>query len=233
MKRITTFLAGICVCLSGLAQTDSTANKNDTIHVGNMTIIKAHGNSDYYGDSSAKSWHRHHNEPSRFSTNWFIFDLGFANYNDKTDYNSPTIQDPVNGFAPGATDHWFSLRTGKSVDVNIWIVMERMGLIKNIVSLKSGIGLELNNYRYQDRVKYEVNPTKVIIDTSTTYSKNKLAADYVTVPLMLNFNFTPHRERGFGLSFGVSAGYLYSSRQKTITEANGKHKTHNDFDLRP
>ena len=44
--------------------------------------------------------------------------------------------------------------------------------------------------------------------------KNKLAADYLTVPLMVNFNFTPERRNGFGFSAGVSAGYLYSARQK-------------------
>jgi hypothetical protein len=65
------------------------------------------------------------------------------------------------------------------------------------------------------------------------YSKNKLAADYFTVPMMLNFNFTPHRKDGFGLSIGASAGYLYSSRQKTISKESGKQKEHDDFDLRP
>jgi hypothetical protein len=47
---------------------------------------------------------------------------------------------------------------------------------------------------------------------------------------MLNFNFTPGRGRGFGLSFGVSAGLLYSARQK-IKDDGEKHKTHDDFSL--
>ena len=50
---------------------------------------------------------------------------------------------------------------------------------------------------------------------------------------MLNFNFTPHKKHGFGFSAGASAGYLYSSRQKTITNMDGKKKEHDDFDLRP
>jgi hypothetical protein len=65
------------------------------------------------------------------------------------------------------------------------------------------------------------------------YSKNKLATDYVTIPLMLNFNFTPHRRHEFGISVGASAGYLYSSRQKLISDEFGKQKTHNSFDLNP
>jgi hypothetical protein len=51
--------------------------------------------------------------------------------------------------------------------------------------------------------------------------------------MMLNFNFTPHRKKGFGFSIGASAGYLYASRQKTITNTDGKQKTRDDFDLRP
>lgn len=58
-----------------------------------------------------------------------------------------------------------------------------------------------------------------------------MAADYVTVPLLLNFNFTPGRDKGFGISGGVSGGYLYSSRQK-IKRGDDKDKTHDDFNLR-
>ena len=41
------------------------------------------------------------------------------------------------------------------------------------------------------------------------------------------------RKNGFGFSGGVSAGYLYSSRQKTKSAANGKQKVWDDFDLNP
>jgi hypothetical protein len=101
-----------------------------------------------------------------------------------------------------------------------------------VVHLKYGLGVELNNYRYRDNIKYLTNPTEVILDT-VSYTKNKLAADYITIPMMLNFNFTPNLQDGFGLSIGASAGYLYSSRQKLISDEFGKHKTHDDFDLQP
>src|SRR5882724_3172585 len=118
MKRITIILAGICMYFSGLAQTDTTKT-TDTIHIGNMTIIKGPGSNNVYSDS-ARSYHRNHYKASRTSTNWFILDLGFANYNDQTNYGSAAVQDPVTGFAPGATKDWFDLRAGKSVNVNLW-----------------------------------------------------------------------------------------------------------------
>ena len=105
-------------------------------------------------------------------------------------------------------------------------------MIKHVVNLKYGIGLELNNYRFDDEtIRFQKNPTKIVKDmTLAGARKNKLAADYLTVPMMLNFNFTPNRKEGFGFSAGVSAGYLYSARQKTKLGDN-KDKLKNDFDL--
>ncbi|MBS1948338.1 MAG: outer membrane beta-barrel protein [Bacteroidetes bacterium] len=229
MKKKFLLIAALFAMLASQAQTD-TAGKNtnsleDTIRVGNMVIVRNTGN-----DNDSIVIHTHHRhpyyKPSNISTNWVILDLGFANYADNTNYPS--------GFAAASTKDWFNLRTGKSVDVNIWLFMQRLNVIKHVVNLKYGLGIELNNYRYSSPVLFSEDPsTQVAYDLSRHYKKNKLAADYVTVPLMLNFNFTPHRREGFGISFGASAGYLYSSRQKVVTNENGKQKKHDDFDLDP
>ena len=177
-------------------------------------------------------WKNNHVKPANLSTNWLIVDLGFTNYNDNTNYSSATAQ----AFAPGGNSNWFNLKNNKSVDVNIWFFMQRLNMINHVVNLKYGLGIELNNYRYQSNITYTSNPATaqtVIVYDSISYSKNKLAADYVTVPLMINFNFTPHLREGFGISVGISAGYLYSSRQKTVSNLYGKHKTFDDFDLNP
>jgi len=234
MKQVITLLAGISMYFTGLAQTDSTEHEHsDTIRVGGMIIIKKHDrDKDNDNNNEAKTYHRK-NKSGRISTNWWIVDLGFTNYNDKTDYTSAAIQNPVTGFAPGLNKDDFKLRPGKSVNVNIWVFMQKLNITHNVVNLKYGLGVELNNYRYRQPIKFLTNPTQVVYDNIKSYSKNKLAADYVTVPLLLNFNFTPHKKHGFGFSAGASAGYLYSSRQKTITNTDGKEKEHDDFDLRP
>ncbi len=230
MQKTFLLVAALCAVLTSQAQIDTTAksgsnNQSDTIHVGNMVIVRS---GKYNDDSLVVRTHRRHNnyKPSNISTNWVILDLGFANYTDNTNYPS--------SFAAGSTKDWFKLNTGKSVDVNIWLFMQRINLIKHVVNLKYGLGIELNNYRYSSPILFSENPaTEVSYDSVRHYKKNKLAADYVTVPLMLNFNFTPHRRYGYGISVGASAGYLYSSRQKIITDENGKHKIHDDFDLNP
>jgi hypothetical protein len=98
------------------------------------------------------------------------------------------------------------------------------------VNLKYGLGLELNNYRYDRDLMFEKNPTRILAATEDL-KKSKLALDYVTVPMLLNLNFTPRRDKGFGISGGVSAGYLYSARYKNKDGNGDKNKVHDNFDL--
>jgi hypothetical protein len=234
MKGLLLAIIAFGGAMTSFAQTDSTttttSEKVDTIRVGGMVIIKrTDKNKSGKGQSTVEVNTIKKNKKSNLSTNWWIVDLGFANYSDKTNYGSAEAQ----AFAPGVgSKEGLELRTGKSVNVNIWFFMQRLNLVKHVLNLKYGLGLELNNYRFDDvRVLLTENPTTVSINNSfSALDKNKLAADFVTVPMMLNFNFTPDRKKGFGFSAGMSAGYLYSARQK-IKDGDDKNKTHDDFDL--
>ena len=123
--------------------------------------------------------------------------------------------------------------------------MQRINLIKKNVNLKYGLGVELNNYRYKTstlslsykeggQIPYTGGQTNkpFIFRDSISFSKNKLAADYLTVPVMLNFSTTPrHNKPTFGFSAGVSFGYLYSQRNKQKSDERGKLKNKGDYDL--
>ncbi len=225
MKKLVLLTAVLCGAMAAFAQTDSTINKMDTIKIGGMIIIRRAGDNHRTHDSTIVI--KRHHKDANLTTNWWIVDLGFANYNDQTDYTSAAAQQ----FAPGGSKDRFNLRNGKSVNVGIWIFMQKLNMVKHVVNFKYGLGLDLNNYRFDDtHVLFEKNPTKVMYSTSGNILKNKLAADYITVPALINLNFTPQRKRGFGLSAGISAGYLYSARQKL--KDGGKQKIHDDFDLR-
>lgn len=231
MKRILILLTGITMAFSSQAQEDSTAKESeaaDTIIIGNMVIIKKGGHS---SDSNHydRKFKRHQYKPTNISTSWFLFDIGVSQFRDETNYANSISS----GYLPtGANEDWFNLRNGKSINFNLWILMQRVNLIKHVVNLKYGVGIELNNYRYSENIKFQDIKTPLVVMSQTEFKKNKLAADYVTVPMMLNFNFTPDKKNGFGFSAGVSAGYLYSGRQKIVSEADGKKKFREDFDLR-
>ena len=233
MKRIYTTLATIMVVATAMAQTDSSRKMTDTsgiridtLKVGNFIIIKKTKNNDETTRQIIVD--RKPVKPSKLSTNWFIFDLGFANTNDQTDYSkiagnsylrSPFIKDD------------FKLRASKSSNVNIWVVMQKLNLAKGYVNLKYGIGLEMFNLRYQTPINYSKGPSPYIFMDTIKFSKNKLYAGYVSVPFMLNINTTPGKRKGFSFSAGISAGYLVGSHDKQISGERGKDKTHGDLGL--
>lgn len=175
--------------------------------------------------------------PKAIKTQWGIVDIGISNYVDNTIYNSSEAQ----SYAPNANEEWMGIKPFKSRNVNIWFVTQQLNLVQHYVNFQYGLGLELNNYFYKQPIRYQTQPLAVqnvpIIhideELDRKYKKNKLAADYITIPVMLNFNLTPYRLYPFEVSAGLSAGYLYSARSKTITSDEGKTKARGDFDLRP
>ncbi len=233
MCKVYLLVAGLCLGLTSLAQTDTTGNetkKIDTIRIGNLLIVKK-GDGHYENKDGSVSVTKTRRNMRNVSTNWLILDLGFANYSDKTNYTNAVTAGVV---APGIDKEKLNLHNGKSIDVNIWLFMQRLNLISHVVNLKYGLGIELNNYRYESPIYYDKTNNIFTEDLTRHYKKDKLAADYLTVPMMLNFNFTPHNyyNSTFGFSAGISAGYLYSSRQKMITAEDGKQKIHDDMYLR-
>lgn len=241
MKRIFTLCVALCSITTLFAQTDTTGTntvpKDDTIRIGGMVIIRKPGSKDrqVIRDKEYTMKNRKTGKQSNLTTNWWIMDIGFANFKDNTDYGSAAAQ----AYAPGSNATWFDLKDFKSRTVNLWFFMQKLNMVKHVVNLKYGLGLELNNYRYEQPIRYQEttlaipNPPRIILDGTVgrTYKKDKLAADYLTVPMMLNFNFTPDRKKGFGFSAGISAGYLYSARNKTVTSDEGKKKAKDDFEL--
>lgn len=240
MKKVTLLLTLGLFAFAAKSQTEpaDTAAKK-TIRIGNILIIKKDSkvNVTNEDDSTTK-------KKSRVTTNWGIIDLGFSNFSDKTNYGAPNSflqNDPA---GPPMNKHDFKTRYGKSINVNIWFFMQKVNLIKENVNLKYGLGLELNNYRFKSSVSLReggilpysgglsTNQPFAFRDT-IAFSKNKLAADYLTLPVMLNFSTNNKKGKTFGLSAGVSVGYLYSSRMKQKSDIRGNKKYKDDFDLEP
>jgi len=230
MKKLLLAIIAFSGAMACFAQDSTVSDKADTIRIGGMVIIKKAGKNEGGKDNGNVTITRDsRRKSSNVSTNWWIVDLGFTNLNDKTNYSSAEAM----AFAPGFDKDKLELKTTKSVNVNVWFFMQKLNMVKHVLNLKYGLGLELNNYRFDnEQVRLTKNPTTISLDpTLAGVKKNKLAADYITVPMMLNLNFTPGRNKGFGLSGGVSAGYLYSARQK-IKNNDNKSKVHDDFELR-
>ena len=224
------------------AKKDSAYNPayNDTIRIGSILIIKK--NKKAKGDTT-KIIAEVKKINSKKSTNYLIFDVGFANFNDNTNYamaGGYVVNKPG---APAFNASDLKLKGGKSININIWLFMQKYALVKNNVNLIYGLGMELNNYRFRSPISFKENGTipysggqqtnaPFVFRDSISFSKNKLAADYVTVPLMLNFSTTKKPGKAnISASFGISAGYLYSQRNKQISNERGREKNKGEYDL--
>jgi hypothetical protein len=161
---------------------------------------------------------------------WMVLDLGFSQYNDASNY----AQAQQLGFVgAGIGPDQLKVKTRFASNVNIWLVMQRLNLVNHKLNLKYGVGVELNNYHFdQPNLVFQKNPTRISLLSGSSPKKVKLAADYLTIPMMLHFNSSPTTNKGLRLSAGASAGFLYSARFKT--KSNGDvNKIRSDFDLEP
>ncbi|HVI48506.1 MAG TPA: hypothetical protein VM802_26800 [Chitinophaga sp.] len=234
----------------------------DTIQIKGLIIIKGKNER---GRTSYKFYHdtayTRNKLKKNLQTRWFVFDIGFNNFIDRSEYGGagylsrypnttsfytdgmPTTKrydySPAGlaTFAPRGgseplTPAEFKLITGKSINFNIWLFQQRLNITKHKLNLLYALGLEMNNFRYARNITYVPGYSTTIIRDSVEFSKNKLFAEYVTVPVMLSFNSNPARPgRAFQLSFGVTGGYLIKSRTKQISEERGKVRKTDDFNL--
>jgi hypothetical protein len=251
MKRIY-FLAALCaLTIASYAQQptpkDSTTTKNsnnDTIRIGSIIIIKKHKNTN--GDSSVSiiSDKEYNAKKSKRSTNYFVLDVGFANWDDQTNYANAggTVFSKPGSPAFSADD--MRLRTSKSANLNIWLFMQKLSLVKRKVNLKYGLGVEWNNYSFRSPVSLKeggslpysvggiITNNPFVFRDSISFSKNKLNLKYLTVPFMLNFASNKSKGKpSISGSVGVSAGYLIRQRNKQNSNERGKQKNQGDYDL--
>jgi hypothetical protein len=247
MKKIYA-LALLCASFSlAVAQktnTDSTIvvvkEKQDTIRIGSILIIKKHTKNK--NDSGAVILAKEVKSNKKTSTNYVIVDVGFANWNDNTNYASTPTGVVNKPGTPAFNSNDMKLRGGKSANVNLWLFMQKLKLVKNNVNLKYGLGVEWHNYSFSGPTSFResgilpfnagnTNSPFVYRDT-ISFSKNKLNLKYISVPLMLNFATNKKKNNPkLSASLGVSAGYLIRQRNKQNSGERGKQRNQGEFDI--
>ena len=230
-------MGALLLCLTVSAQTDTVMiQKKDTMRVGSIIIIKeGTENSSERIERKHEHWSNHGRSrwKNNVSTNWLVVDLGFLNHHDKTNYASAEAQGFVHGQTPGnpAAKSDFTVKTG-SFNFNLWLFMQRMSLVDKVVNLKYGVGIELYKFYYKSNTRYIDGASPYVERQPIDISCNKLAVDYVTVPLMLNINPNGKRGKdGLNISFGASASYMYGARNKQRSNDFGKQKFAGDFNI--
>jgi hypothetical protein len=129
-------------------------------------------------------------------------------------------QDFNNSFP--ATPYWQN-DAARSQVWNLNIMEHKFNFGTPYVGLTTGLGFSFTSVAFKDNYLLQSSADTVfaVIDTLNNYSKNKLKATYLTVPLMLEFNTNADEDRSFYLAAGVVGGVRLTSRLKRNGELGG------------
>jgi len=218
----------------------------DTVRLGRLNIIKSQDSNnkkdwqsmieDGDFDNTRISIERAPKKLKNVTTNWFSFDLGYANFRDESDQMVYLMGFPSTYPGLPYNKYWVNssnlkLDNRKSSNFNIWIVQQKLNVYQHKINLKYGVGFEMFNFRFEQPVSFRNEPNKTVFMDDVNFTKNKLFVKYLTVPVQLNFQPNPYSRKGFYASIGLSAGYLVDARNKQISPERGKQKYDGTFEL--
>jgi hypothetical protein len=173
-------------------------------------------------------------QEKKFDVEFLALDLGVNSLDDKTDYTSAEAKQFLN--VPGELENGnlFSLRTAKSINVNLWPVIGKWRVLKTEgqkIYLSTGVGLQMYNFRFNKNITYSNVTNPEVYKDSVDFSKNKLGITYLSVPLMLTFKTRLAEKAWLVYGVGATAGYRLDSWTKQVSSARGKKKNHDPFNL--
>jgi len=100
----------------------------------------------------------------------------------------------------------------------------KFNIAKHYVGVTTGLGFNFSSVAFRDDylLSETADTLTAFVDSVNTYSKNKLKATYLTIPLLLEFNTNADASKSFYLSAGVIGGVRLTSKVKRIGEFEGK-----------
>ena len=110
-------------------------------------------------------------------------------------------------------------------------------IIKDRLRLAAGLGFQFESYAFDKNIRLTDEPyLQGIEDTVRDYRKNTLNANYVTLPVVLQFNTKRNLDKSFHIAVGAIAGYRISSNMtyKWSEDARRqRERLRNDYALEP
>lgn len=151
----------------------------------------------------------------------------------------------VNGFLvndalpiPNNID-FMELDYAKSISWDLNLIEKDFMLVKQHVELVTGLGLHFASYAFDNKHATLLDTDPLLttsLDSSISFTKNKLRATYLTAPLMLGFSTSKDEDKAFRFAAGGQVSWRIASKLKQQYTLQGDTKTlkdKNDFDLNP
>lgn len=133
---------------------------------------------------------------------------------------------------------WLDTEEIRSLSWSFNFYEEKIRLYKNHIGILTGAGLTYNSYGIKSNVRIQHNADSTfatdVPDSLFRFSKNKLRATYLRVPLMLEFNTSEDPERTFHIAIGAIGGLRIGSITKQHYEVDGQEfrdRVKSDFNL--
>lgn len=165
-------------------------------------------------------------EDEKFKGHWGGIDLGINTYLNADNTTSLPL-----------SDHYLDINTGKSWGVGINLIEKNIGIHKQNIGLVTGLGLDINNYRFnKDFILMSDSSRLYAIESNLQFEKNKLVVTYLTVPLLLEFQFpVGKKDNVLYFSAGGIGGLRIGSHTKYVYDFQGLNKDKNkeDYHLSP
>ncbi|TXI83111.1 MAG: hypothetical protein E6Q38_04135 [Crocinitomicaceae bacterium] len=151
-------------------------------------------------------------EKERFEAHWAGVDMGFSMLLNK-DMNTNFDNYPYWKNDPARSMTW-----------NVNFLEHKFSIAKQYFGVTTGLGFSFTQVAFKDNYLLQTTGDSLFatIDTVNIYSKNKLRAAYLTVPVLLEFCTHADEDKSFYLAAGVVGGVRIASRVKRIGEYDGK-----------
>ena len=165
-------------------------------------------------------------ESRKSEAHWAGIDFGFSILLDENRENN-------------FSDHpYWNNDAAKSQVWNLNLFEHKFNFGTPYVGLTTGLGFSFTSVAFKNNylIQSTADSVYAVMDTVHNYSKNKLKASYLTIPLMLEFNTSADEDKSFYLAAGVIGGVRLTSKTKRQGEFDGKEfkeKVKGPFNLYP
>lgn len=186
---------------------------------------------DWNDDGGDKQFDFDFGESDKFDIHWAGFEIGLNNYmNSNFSMNL------------SEANRYMDLNTGKSWNVNLNLLEYDVNLIGKRFGIGTGLGLEFNDYRFDNQLPVVKGANGIGVDSSYAeggyhVEKAKLTTTYITVPLIMEYQVkVGDSDNKFFLGAGLLGGLKLGSHTKVKYEKDGdskKNKNRSDFYLSP
>ncbi|MFT7344091.1 MAG: hypothetical protein ACI9XP_000671 [Lentimonas sp.] len=107
------------------------------------------------------------------------------------------------------------------INLNLW--EKRFNIINEYVGLTTGLGFNFSQMAFKNNYVLDVNSdTLTALVSPVEFSKNKLKASYVQIPLLLEFNTHADNNNGLYFATGLIGGARMTSKIKREGEEQGQ-----------